>query len=223
MNPTQMNTNGQRESVKRLPVYILGAAIIGLLSGVTLPNALASLQPGYDPARQYISELGAVGAPNALVTNWLGFFPAALSVFMVMGYFLVSPVQKLAMRIGASLCLGIGTGYLGAAVFPCDAGCPATGSFSQSIHNLTGLFEYGGAILGLPFMAIGLVQSGSKLRAGLTVFAFLCVITGFTMMMNADANTPIGTWQRLCDFTLFVWMFLLTHFSWRYPPQLQSD
>ncbi|MAK59617.1 MAG: hypothetical protein CMK09_01440 [Ponticaulis sp.] len=206
-----------------MPVYILGAALIGLLSGVTLPIALASLQSGYDPALQYISELGADKAPNAAIANWFGFLPAALSVFVVMGYFVLSRGQKLLIRIGAFLCLGIGIGYLGAFVFPCDAGCPAIGSFSQAMHNLSGLFEYGGAIFGLPLIALGLFQSGSKLRAGLTALAFFCVLAGFLMMMGADANTPIGLWQRLCDFTLFVWMFLLVYFSWRYPSQLQSD
>ena len=213
--------NGEDEAAKGrhfgslLSRLVLLVACIGLMSGVTLPLTLGLLEPGYDASRQYISELGADGASRASLMNLLGFWPAGLSFILAMAYFAFH--WKLAlMRVGCIFMMGVGIGYIGAALFPCDAGCPAVGSFKQAMHNLTGLFEYGGAMIGLALLLSGLLKAGSKLRAALTGACFVCVALGFLMMLSASLNTPFGAWQRLADYALFVWLFVMTFLSVKY-------
>ena len=72
------------------------------------------------------------------------------------------------------------TGYLGAAVFPCDVGSPFSGSNRQAMHNLGGAVEYlGGAAAllrlaehnGQPFKALGFIVLGVTIGISLPLLA----------------------------------------------------
>ncbi|MGH7559321.1 MAG: DUF998 domain-containing protein [Gemmatimonadota bacterium] len=121
-----------------LTCAILGAAtvlLVTVLGGLGFPN--------YSHASQYISELGARGAPNAELINLAGFLPAGLliSAFAFFAWRALprSGVTSLGL-IGIAL---FALGYVAAAFFPCEAGCrPTQRSFSQTVHNLLGLAGY---------------------------------------------------------------------------------
>jgi hypothetical protein len=97
----------------------------------------AVTQP-YSHVSQYISELGAIGAPYANLVNLAGFLTIGLAtaVFACATYAALGTTAV--HRAGAICLLGISLGYLLAAFAPCDPGCPAVGSSRQAVHNVGG-------------------------------------------------------------------------------------
>ena len=55
-----------------------GFAVIGVAVAIAFPLFGGALHPGYDHARQFISGLGASGAPNASLVNDYGILPAGV-------------------------------------------------------------------------------------------------------------------------------------------------
>jgi len=54
--------------------------IIGPITYAIVLTVLGVLWPGYNPVRQYMSELGAVDAPHAFLMNVLGFHVLGVSM-----------------------------------------------------------------------------------------------------------------------------------------------
>lgn len=113
-------------------VFVL---LLTVLGGANFPN--------YSHASQFISELGATGAPHEMLIRFTGFLPAGVFLWLFsLGAFLLLPRSRLTTfgLIGIFLYAG---GYVVAAFFPCDLGCrPVQPSTSQVIHNLFGLIGY---------------------------------------------------------------------------------
>lgn len=103
----------------------------------------AALTPDYSHVSQFISELGATGAPYELFVRLAGFLPAGLLLlaFSALAFRAIPRSRSVSLALfGLALYAG---GYLVAAAFPCDAGCrPAEPSTSQLIHNAGGLVGY---------------------------------------------------------------------------------
>jgi len=123
-----------------LKKLVMLSACLGAMSIVLLTLIGGAAFPGYSHASQFISELGARGAPHAQLVNFGGFLPAGVLVCA----FAVLAWTALRRSAGTTIDLvGIalfGFGYLVAVYFPCEAGCrPAEPSFSQLIHNAMGL------------------------------------------------------------------------------------
>jgi hypothetical protein len=118
-------------------------AIAGATIALSFPLVGGAFHPGYDHARQFISELGANGAPNARLVNYFGFLPAGLllTLFPVFAWRALprAPLTTLGLA-GVAL---FSIGYVAATFFPCDAGCrPTEQSTIQVLHNLIGLAGY---------------------------------------------------------------------------------
>jgi hypothetical protein len=116
-----------------------------LLAGLTVYLVLGIAyfgfrRPGYSHLRHTISELGEDGAPHRKIVSWGLFLPVGAGL-LLLGVLLANANPPLR---GLLLCLG--TGYVVAAVFPCDAGSPSSGSPRQTLHNLGGAVEYIGGI-----------------------------------------------------------------------------
>lgn len=99
----------------------------------------------YRAGRDFISELGAAGAPDAAAVN---------GSFLVGGVLFVAACVALARAAGrgaATLALVslVGWSYCVVAFVPCDAGCPAKGSPAQALHNAVGALGYLGGGVGL--------------------------------------------------------------------------
>lgn len=131
------------------------SAVVGYGLLLVLIVAGGAAWPGYSHVSQFISELGATGAPQARLVNLGGFLPVGvlLTLFAVLSAFLA---PRSGPRVAGFLLLALfAVGYLGAAFFPCDVGCrPATPSFSQMMHNLAGLAGYLGAPIGLILLGV---------------------------------------------------------------------
>ncbi|PHS29332.1 MAG: hypothetical protein COA85_01300 [Robiginitomaculum sp.] len=182
-------------------------------AGIVLPEVVGAMQKGYSSSANYLSELGAYGAPHALLITYGSFLPIALAIVILV----VSLFQKLSgfpkARLGALCLLGIAIGYLGAVLFRCDAGCPETGTGRQALHNLGGLIEYSGAIFGLSLIYFGTLRRVSRTFSTVTLLTVVMVILGFIMMLSPQMQEWKGGWQRLAEYSLVFW-FVYASF-WR--------
>jgi len=122
----------------------------------------ARRKTGYSHIRHTISELGEIGAADQRLVALGGFLPVGL-LLAVVAYFIgpFSPPQLV-------LALCIATGYLIAALFPCDP------------HSLGGAIEYAGGAISLVWLseslgpvfrvaglAVGIAMVGLSFESGL--------------------------------------------------------
>ncbi len=171
--------------------------------GLIVPVTIGFLTPNYNAMQQYISELGAHGAPNASLVN-LGIFLPTGIISLIAILWLVTQLPR-PQRLPALLLLGIGLGNIGAALFPCDAGCPAEGSAQQSIHNTIGLAQYLSGGIGLLWIS----RRGSPISLYLGIVVLACVF-----LMGGPGAELRGLWQRVAELCLFGWLpFRTWHLS----------
>lgn len=147
-----------------LAVLYLSAALFGL----------GARKPAYSHLRHTISELGETGTPQARLV--------ALGVFLPVGIVMLT-VAWLARARETETCalaLCLAAGYIVAALFPCDAGSPVSGTWRQAVHNLGGAVEYIGgafALMGIaahagePFSTLGIVVLGAAIAISLAPLA----------------------------------------------------
>ncbi len=194
-------------------------AVILLLTGIGVPSVVGALQADYNPLAQYLSELGATGAPNAGVIKYAGFLPTGLAL----GGTLIGLYALLPKSSGTALGLAaIGltsVSYIGAVFYPCDPGCPAEGSASQLIHNLLGLIGYVGPIAGLFMLHRAIRSKVAPLFSNATVLTAILMTVGFVALSVPDLGEIRGATQRAADFSLFLWVALL---AFRLPKQTNA-
>lgn len=190
-----------------------GAVSLAVLLAFVVTLVGGFLHPGYSHAADYISELGAVGAANGPLVSVAGFVP--IGILIIAGLALIAPgVQARGMaRFGYWLLLANGVSYIGAAVAPCDLGCPAVGSGRQAMHNLLGLLGYGVSGLGLLLLA-GQAATGRSNR-WITVALRIAgiVALGSPVLMGIPDLMPLrGLIQRIAECALFAALLLI---AWR--------
>ena len=183
------------------------------LSSIILNELIGFLRSDYNLINHFISELGAAGAEYSRIINYLGFVPTAFSA-LIIALLLQSKFSNTRLSRVGFLLVGSGVfiGYFSAFIFPCDYGCPAEGSFSQNTHNNLGLIYYliipvGLFVLGIEFRKeLMIINSSTSFGA---TFVFLL---GFFMMLNPSQIDLLGLWQRLADYTVFVFLIFMSLF-----------
>lgn len=140
--------------------------LVTVIAAIYLFVSLIVLAPkklGYSHIKHTISEIGETGAHNQRFVAFGLFLPIGISLLIVA--YLINTASPAAARL--ALCIAIG--YIGAAVFPCDAGAPLYGTVSHTLHFSAGAVEYiGGAFalmtlaesLGEPFEIAGYIVIG---------------------------------------------------------------
>jgi len=110
--------------------------IVGPIIYAIVLAVLGSLWSGYNPVSQYMSELGAVDAPHAIVMNVLGF--QLLGIFMIgFGSGLHRGISKgWDLKIGVMLIIIAGVNMVLVGFFPCDPGCVNVSSTGIA-HSIT--------------------------------------------------------------------------------------
>lgn len=188
---------------------LLTSAILASLLALLTPVVFGALQPDYSHIRDYISELGATGAPYAHWVNYAGFLPIGVLTAIV-GVLLPSMIPKRPLTIAASVLLfSLSIGYLGAAFVPCDAGCPAEGSFKQSIHNLSGIIEYLGMTVSLSLFALAFIRDSRWKTVGwLSLLVAAIVLFCFGALATPELQDLRGLSQRIAEISLFAWLLL---------------
>lgn len=180
--------------------------VIGALMAFAFPVVFGAMDPAYDASRDYISELGATGAPNAAAVNWFGFLPTGivLSLFAVAGWAVLP--RSAASFVGFAGILFFAAGYVGAAFFPCDAGCrPSEPSFNHMMHCLFGLPGYFTAPAFMASLAIAArVWPGGAWLSFLAGFGALATAVGLVSFLPDSPRS--GLWQRVLEAGVLTWI-----------------
>lgn len=134
--------------MKKRLAFITG--VLGPLTVILLTVIGGANFPNYSHAAQFISELGANGAPNGRLISLAGFLPAGVLIIAFAFFAWRSLPRSLATTFGLLGLVLFALGYLVAAFFPCEGDCRSTEpTLSQAIHNLFGLVGYLAAPLSL--------------------------------------------------------------------------
>jgi hypothetical membrane protein len=194
------------------PRWLAGAAAITSLVAlgiVVLMTVLAgAATPGYSHLSQFISELGARGAPTEWVVRLAGFLPAGVLLLAFCGL----AYRALPLSRSTSLALGglavYAAGYLVAAAFPCDLGCrPPHPSPSQRIHNLVGMLGYLLAPASL-FVLARAARAWPAARA-LTLAGYGAAALALLGLFTLNPAAPtVGLSQRLLEAAVLGWAAL---------------
>ncbi|MBP7705228.1 MAG: DUF998 domain-containing protein [Caulobacter sp.] len=181
-------------------------AVIGSVGLVLLIVVGAAAWPGYSHVRDFISELGATGAPQGRLVSLGGFLAVGvcLTAFCAAAA-LVAPRSRL--RYAGFACLGLfGLGYMAIAFFRCDFGCPPTSpSLSQTLHSLTSLAGYVGAPVGM--VLLGLSARRWPGAAGLFPLGLVTAAIAAAGFLGMLVESPVGGLvQRLVEGSILVWI-----------------
>lgn len=186
-----------------LPRPLLLAAAATLAAW--LPPIVFGLRwPDYRASRDFISELGALGAPDAAAVNLSFVVAGGLLVVTCLSMARLGPGGRRAAALG--LLSAVGWSYVMAAFVPCDAGCPAEGSASQMLHNAAGGLAYLAGAVGLLLAAGGRTDAGGPawLATGAGIIA-LASLLGMGAPELADVR---GAIQRLGEAAIFTWLLV---------------
>ena len=162
--------------------------------------------PGYDHVGQYISELGATGAPHARLVGWGGFVGAGLllTVYAIAAW-LALP-RSTAGTIGFALMVLFALGLLFGGVYPCDVGCGSeTPSPSQRMHDLWG----GAGYLTAPLMLVLLGVAAKRWPGGGFLFPLGLVsaaVTAVAFVVMVEAGEYRGLAQRILEVAVAAWV-----------------
>lgn len=154
-------------------------AIAALLWAHVPAVLFGALTPGYRASTQYISELGAIGAPYGQVVSLGTFLPAGVLLMLACLTLTSRLPSTRAARSGLAMVALIGLSWVVAAFAPCDAGCPAEGTPRQALHNLGGAIGYIGGGVGLFVLAGALRKAGATVsRVAFTAACGLVLLVG---------------------------------------------
>ena len=181
-----------------------GCAVLSLLilAGATVVGGLA--YPGYDHLRQYISELGAVGAPTGSAVS-LAFIAsgALLTGFWLICAILFRESRLAVLGFGLSALNGLGLFFGG--VFQCDFECSlASPSPEALLHDVLGGLGYLCGVIGV--LVVGLAWRNRPDRRGLFRLSLLCgVPAALTVWLIHPGFEWYGAAQRILELALAIW------------------
>jgi hypothetical membrane protein len=164
-----------------------------------------SLTPGYSHVSQFISELGARGAPHELSVRFAGFLPMGMLLLAFCWFAYAALPRSTGTTWGLFGLALYAAGYLVAAAYPCDLGCrPARPSASQMIHNAGGLLGY---VLAPAFLltlarATRAWPNAERLSTAGYVAAALALVGLLTL---SPASPFVGVSQRLLEIAVLAW------------------
>lgn len=187
-----------------------GLLVVGELIQLGAVIAGGAVYPGYDHARQYISELGATGAVTGPAVSWWGFVPSGL---LITAFCLIAAwlLRRNALAVVACFMLAwYGLSLSAAGVYPCAFECARTEvTFDAMMHDLVGGTGYLTGVLGVAIAALA-VRSG---EAGwLRPLGLVCAVVAATGFAAIIVDVELGgLFQRALEGALAV--FLLA-FGW---------
>lgn len=173
-----------------------------ILAAATIAGGMA--YPGYDHLRQYISELGATGAPTGQAVS-LAFMASGLllTVFWLICARLFR-ASRLAMA-GFALSALNGVGLLLGGVYQCDFQCSlASPSPEAVLHDLFGGIGYLCGIVGV--LVVGLAWRKQPDRHGLFRLSLACgAPAALAIWLIHPAFEFYGAAQRAVELALAIW------------------
>ncbi|MEM8713162.1 MAG: DUF998 domain-containing protein, partial [Planctomycetota bacterium] len=171
-------------------------------------GGFAAVRPDdYSHGRKAVSELGAVGAPNALGFNLLGFVAPGLLV-ICLTYALTRSLRTRRCRVGAALLFASGLSMAMAGVFPVDM---------EKRDSLTSILHLVAASLSGIFWTLSLFWLGRVLRRDLDLpllgrmtpwfSLFLVANLAWQAVWQSTGAVLPGWGQRIGFGGFFLWTF----------------
>lgn len=190
---------------------------------VVLGTLLAGARfPGYSHARQYISELGARGAPDGEWVTYGMFLPAGLLLTAFAWH-----ASRVLPRSGGMLTGLAGValyafGYVASVPFRCEFGCrPDEPDLAQMLHSLAGGISYLCGAVGLLILGLSALRwprARSLAAAGLAGGALsLLVFAG----LSEDFEYA-GIAQRLIEGSMLGWIALCARYVGQRPAAMPA-
>jgi hypothetical protein len=186
-------------------------AVTGLLAPLVFSCAAlaaGALSPGYDHLKNFVSELGATGAPAAGIMNYGGFLVYGL-LMMAFAW----AVHR-GMRVDSGGWLGpmvlalYGLAYVGVALASCDAGCQAAvPSVHHRLHLLLGELVLLTAVLS-PFTLYVRMVKDPEWRS-LATPTLLLPGTAWVVLQAGGLGVAGAIRQRIWLLLLFLWIELV--------------
>ena len=172
------------------------------------PLVFGALTPGYSAMANYISELGAAGAPYSALVSLGTFLPAGVS-FVLTCVALQAHVPTRRARAALMLVALVGVSWIVAAFAPCDAGCPAEGSGLQAVHNLAGLVGYVWGGVGFLLLGAALRPAGASWRyVAATAGCGVLLVVGLVAMTAPELTAVRGLVQRVMELAAGSWILV---------------
>lgn len=194
----------------KLARLAFGLLVVGELIQLGTVLVGGAVYPGYDHARQYISELGATGAVTGPGVSWWGFVPSGLLIttFCLIAAWLM---RRNALAVVACLMLAwYGLSLSAAGVYPCAFECARTElTFNAMMHDLVGGTGYQTGVLGVAMAALAIRFGEAGWLRPLGLICAVVATAGFAAII-ADVELG-GLFQRALEGSLAV--FLLA-FGW---------
>jgi hypothetical protein len=194
----------------KLARLAFGLLVVGELIQLGTVLAGGAFYPGYDHARQYISELGATGAVTGPAVSWWGFVPSGLFItaFCLIAAWLL---RRNALAVVACIMLAwYGLSLSAAGVYPCAFECARTEvTFDAMMHDLVGGTGYLTGVLGVALAALAVGSGGAGWLRPLGLVCAGVAAAGFAAII-IDVELG-GLFQRALEGALAV--FLLA-FGW---------
>ena len=165
--------------------------------------------PGYDPLRQYISELGATGAVTGWVVSWWVFVPSGL--FITAGCLIAAWIMRRSVPglIGWLMLAWYGASLTGAGVYPCEFECARTeATFNALMHDLVG----GTGYLAVP-IGIALVTLAARLGRRFVALGVICGVLSVIGFGGVVADPEFGgLLQRVLEVAVTVFLLVAAWF-----------
>jgi hypothetical membrane protein len=193
---------------------------IGALAGIGGPLLYAAvvavtgyLTPGYDPLNQWISELGATGAPYADLFNVLG--PGIfglLSIVFAAGLWRALKGGPLAFAAAALVTIAGIAGIL-EGVFPCDPGCvPVTAT--GSLHLTIGIIPLLAMLAAIEIFAF-IVRKAPGWPGFFAFSQGIVILTVIFAIAFSSGAILDGLYQRIMVGAMLVWVMAVGVRMWR--------
>lgn len=173
-----------------------------ILAAATIGGGMA--YPGYDHLRQYISELGATGAPTGESVS-LAFMASGALLTGFWAYCAVRFRDSRLAVFGFGLSALNGLGLFFGGVFQCDFECSlASPSREAILHDVLGGAGYLCGIVGV--LIVGLAWRNRPDRLGLFRLSLLCgVPAAMAVWLIHPGFEWYGAAQRVLELALAIW------------------
>ncbi len=186
------------------PVVLPAISALWLAIGVGI---IGVLTPDYSHISQFMSALGATGAPYAAWVNYAVFIPAEIW-FLAFLFSLRSHLYNTQTTRFSLMCLcAYAVLLIAAALFPCDAGCQSAISDETGANTLSHIIHMLVAAAAYPIALIGLLSLCLSVRGkfALRLFAVPTATVGFGLFFAIPVfHDAQGLLQRVLE----AWIYL---------------
>lgn len=182
------------------------AGIVGPVAWWLLIIVNGAITPGYSHVSDFMSTLGAVGAPFAIVQQ-LNFAVLGGSILALMLGIHSWFVDGRRPRAGTALLGVFGVGIILAGIFPEHPTAPD--SMTNVLHNITGIIGFFAGVIAVPLVArrLGADDRWPSYRFEAIATVVIVVVT-FGVFIATTESAIVGLTQRLFIGVMTLWVVL---------------